>query len=125
MSSLERVYAEQMRHHPYGYALFHPASTSALQPGSVGFFNELGFWNPIAHLEDVPSLAKYGLKEPTEPLERSAPEKIRKWTPRTSSKVSQKLLGFRVGAKYVTDGSHCFFNRRNSYVLAHWLQDFQ
>ena len=102
MSSLERVYVEQMRHHPYGFALFHPASTSALQPGSVGFFDELGFWHSIAHLEDPLSLKRHGLNSPEEALDRSPAEKIKNWTPRTSTKVTQKLLGFRLGAGYVS-----------------------
>ena len=100
MASLERVYADQMRHHPYGYALYHPASTTTLRPGSVGFFDGLGFWNPIAHLEDLPSLQKHGLKRPSEVLERCPSERIRKWTPKTSLRVSEKLLGFRIGAGY-------------------------
>lgn len=112
MASLERVYADQMRHHPYGYALYHPASTTTLRPGSVGFFDGLGFWNPIAHLEDLPSLKKHGLKQPSEALERSPTERIRKWTPRTSSGVSEKLLGFRIGAGYDFVGSRSLYSAR-------------
>lgn len=104
MVSLDRVYVEQMRHHPYGLALFHPVSTNTIQPGSVGFFNDLGFWNPIAHLEDLSTLQKHGLKPPREPLERSPPERIIRWTPRTSSRVTQKLLGFSVGAGALATG---------------------
>ncbi|KAL8822490.1 MAG: hypothetical protein Q9191_006776 [Dirinaria sp. TL-2023a] len=104
MASLERVYADQMRHHPYGYALYHPASTTTLRPGSVGVFDGLGFWNPIAHLEDPTSLQKHGLKPPTEGLERAPSERIRKWSPRTSSGVSEKLLGFRIGAGALAAG---------------------
>ena len=60
--SLERVNTSPRRYLPYGFALFHPASTGALQPRSVGFSAELGFWHPIAHLRDLLSLGVYGLK---------------------------------------------------------------
>jgi len=51
MANLNIEYGDQMKHHPYGYALFHPVSNESLNPGSVGFLDELGFWHPIANLE--------------------------------------------------------------------------
>ena len=60
--SLERVNTSPRRYLPSGLALFYPASTGALQPRSVGFSAELGFWQRIADLEDLLSLGVYGLK---------------------------------------------------------------
>ncbi len=50
MASLADDYAYQMKGHSYGYALFHPVSIRDLRPGSFGFFDDLGTWNPIAHI---------------------------------------------------------------------------
>ena len=58
MGNLNSDYANHMKHHPYGYGLFHTVSNGILKPGSVGYLDELGFWNPIANLEDPESPCK-------------------------------------------------------------------
>ncbi|KAF4635737.1 hypothetical protein G7Y89_g2355 [Cudoniella acicularis] len=68
---LHDLYASQMVNHPYGYALYKPASTKVLRPGAVGYWNELGEWQPIAWLDDPVSLKKLNLKVPEEELERA------------------------------------------------------
>lgn len=47
---LQQLYANAMRHHPFGFALYHPCDKTVLKPGSVGYFNVRGDWNPITHI---------------------------------------------------------------------------
>ena len=95
-----------MKHHPYGYALFHPVSNKVLKPGSVGFLDELGFWNPIANLEDPDSLSRQGPTPPSAPLFRAKSSQIQKWTPKQSLKVKERSGGFSGGVKSV----NCFWH---------------
>jgi hypothetical protein len=65
--SLLQQYEEQMKeNHPYGMALYKPQSTKVLRPGSVGYWNQLGDWNPIVQLDDPASLQLQSLKAPEE-----------------------------------------------------------
>jgi hypothetical protein len=102
MANLNIEYGDQMKHHPYGYALFHPVSNESLNPGSVGFLDELGFWHPIANLEDPESLSRQGLTSPSAPLSRAKSSQIKEWTPKQSSKVKERSGGFNGGVKSVT-----------------------
>ena len=101
MGNLSSNYANQMKHHPYGYALFHPVSNRILKPGSVGYLDELGFWNPIANLEDPESLSRHGLTSPSAPLSRAKPSKIKEWTPKLSSQAKEMSYGYTGGMRSV------------------------
>ena len=101
MGNLNSDYSNHMKHHPYGYALFHPVSNGVMRPGSVGYLDELGFWNPIANLEDPESLSRYGLTPPSNPLSRAKPSKIKEWTPKRSSQVKEVSSGFTGGIRSV------------------------
>ena len=89
MANLNSDYGNRRKHHPYGYALFNPVSNEILKPGSVGFLDELGFWNPIANLEEPQSLSRHGLNRPSDPLSRKNPSRIKEWTPKQSSQVKE------------------------------------
>ncbi len=101
MRNLNSDYGNQMKHHPYGYALFHPVSNGILKPGSVGYLDELGFWNPIANLEDPESLSRHGLASPSAPLSRAKPSRIKEWTPKQSSQVKEVSCGYTGGMRSV------------------------
>ena len=100
MASLADDYVDQMKHHPYGYALYHPVSTRDMRPGSVGFFDSLGVWNPIAHLEDSESLTRSGLRFPTRSLTVARTERIKEWTPKVSANVTETAGGVNLGARW-------------------------
>lgn len=51
---LDIEYANQMRSHPYGTALYKPQPHSIFHPGMVGYFNVNGDWNPIIDLSKPP-----------------------------------------------------------------------
>jgi hypothetical protein len=50
--NLQMIYAEAMRHHPYGYPLYQPCNTKSLKLGSCGYLNEYGDWNHICNVLD-------------------------------------------------------------------------
>ena len=99
MASLAYDYAERMKCHPFGFPLYHPESSHILRPGAVGFFDGLGIWTPIAHLEDSESLTKYNLRFPTHSLTVAPTESIKKWTPKVSLGVNQRSAGVGLGAR--------------------------
>ncbi|KAI9743314.1 MAG: hypothetical protein M1818_003160 [Claussenomyces sp. TS43310] len=84
---LNRIYAEEMRHYPYGYALYQPASTAVIKPGIVGYFDSTGFWSPLADLNDTTALKAAGLTPPKHPLS-PAPPQDQTWGPMTSKSVT-------------------------------------
>ena len=102
MSSLSDIYTSRLAIHPYGHALYHPASNKELRPGSVGFFNAVGLWNPIANLEDSASLAKYGLRSPTQSLTAAKPEQILRWFPKLGKDVKERIGGIDLGVESVS-----------------------
>lgn len=101
MGNLNSDYGNHMKHHPYGYALFHPVSNGILKPGSVGYLDEFGFWNPIANLEDPESLSRHGLTSTSTPLCRAKPSRIKEWTPKQSSQVKEVSCGYAGGMRSV------------------------
>lgn len=98
MASLADTYAERMRVHPYGFALYHPASTRVMRPGCVGFLDSHGVWTPIAHLEDSDSLTKHGLRFPKQSLTVAKTERITGWDPKVSNGVTERSGGIDLGA---------------------------
>ena len=99
MATLSDIYTERMKIHPFGLALYHPVSSRELRPGCVGFFDSLGGWTPIAHLEHSESLAKYGLRFPTQSLTIARTERITGWTPKTGFEVKERSGGVDLGAE--------------------------
>jgi len=82
----DKKYAEIMGNHPFGVALYRPLPTSILRPGSLGYFDEFGSWNPIAHLAESDDLLAKGLGELNNNLIDIAPsEDGIKWGPKISS----------------------------------------
>ena len=99
MASLADTYAERMKCHPFGFALYHPASSRILRPGSVGFFDSLGVWVPVAHLEDSESLSKHGLRFPKTSLTVAKTERIKGWTTKVSTGVTERSGGADLRAR--------------------------
>jgi hypothetical protein len=97
--SLNIVYAEQMKHHPQGYALYEPISTNLLKPGACGYFDDFGNWNKIAQLDDKESLLKHGLTLTSEPLEEADDKTNIAWGPKCSVGVKGAKFDIPVGIK--------------------------
>jgi len=103
---LHDLYAAQMTHHPYGYALYKPTSKKVLRPGAVGYWNELGEWQHIAWLDDPASLEKLNLKVPEEDLERAKDDPVTNWRTMPSTKVKETNITASVKARQVSIPCH-------------------
>jgi hypothetical protein len=95
---LNKVYADEMKNHPYGYGLYQPPFSTVIKPGSVGYFDKLGFWSPIADLTDPASLSAAGLQPPRQKLSK-APSQKQIWGPMASKSVSGKNLDVSAGTE--------------------------
>jgi hypothetical protein len=85
---LQTVYANAMLCHPYGYPLYHPASTKSLKLGACGYLDEYGDWNNICNvLEKNPSFDTISEEE----LERAEPQRMT-WLPKVSENVHEVKL---------------------------------
>lgn len=98
---LNRIYADEMQNHPYGYGLYQPVFNRVIKPGVVGFFDPDGFWSPLADLTDPESLKAAGLKPPKHALS-PAPPQNQTWGPMTSKSVSGQNLDASAGTEYVS-----------------------
>jgi hypothetical protein len=86
-SSLDIHYANLMRNHPYGTALYTPLPYSLFHPGSTGYFSSLGHWNPITDLST-----------PSPNLTLSpAPSESFTWGPKISSSTKALKSSLDVG----------------------------
>jgi len=94
---LDVLYADLMSNHPFGIALYRPQPRSLFNPGSVGYFDKFGAWNPIAHLEDGEALAAKGLSQVKDKLEKAPVDNGIKWGPKTSSGVRERKIEFSGG----------------------------
>lgn len=94
-TSLPHRYAKSLANHGYGHALYEPISVQDLQPGSCGYLNGEGAWNPVVRLDQTDELRKYGLGVCN--LQK-APQSTRSWGPKVSSTVTQTKLDFKADA---------------------------
>ncbi|KAE9378286.1 hypothetical protein N431DRAFT_452402 [Stipitochalara longipes BDJ] len=76
---MNHTYAESMKNHPYGYAMYEPESAVLINPGSCGYLTSNGSWTPLFNLKDKAKLASAGL-EPFDSLEE-APQSARDLVP--------------------------------------------
>jgi len=112
---LDQEYANIMKNHPYGIALYRPLPHSIFKPGACGYFDDFGTWNPIAHLEsDETVLSKRGLKAIEDEVEKAPIEDGIRWGPMTSSNVRSRKIQLS-GGVYVSLESvtRCFQLTRN------------
>ena len=94
--SLATHYAEQMRHHSYGHAIYEPASSADLRPGSCGYFDDSGGWMAIAQLDDIEKLKRDGFEPPTA-LEAVEDKITRSWHPKCSAGLNATELDLGMG----------------------------
>lgn len=90
-SDLQVIYAEAMRHHPFGFALYHPCHKNILKPGSCGYFNDRGEWNPITDLANPSSLNELSFVGVDEDLQKGEPQMLH-WGPKCSKNVTEHRL---------------------------------
>ena len=90
--TLPRRYARSLAKHGYGHALYEPVSNHELSPGSCGYINSEGAWNPFLSLDQKDVLQTHGMSLCG--LER-APRSTREWGPKVSSNVKQSKIDIK------------------------------
>jgi hypothetical protein len=93
---MNHTYAESMKRHPYGYAMYEPESAKIINPGSCGYQTSNGLWTPLFNLKDRAKLVSAGL-EPFDSLER-APQNSREWGPKVSTEVNHLAIDVKADA---------------------------
>lgn len=100
-SRLDRVYAQLMSDHPYGWGLYKKVTTRDLHPGSCGYFDSEGDWNTIIDLSDPQNLTTQGWTTPDDQLQDSEGPKSAIWGPKTSSSIRSCRIGGTAGGTSV------------------------
>lgn len=94
---LDLAYAKYMKNHPYGTALYTPLPFRNFHPGSCGYFDVHGSWNPIADLSDPSTLSSQGYSPVPEELHRASPETALQWGPKISETTKAHRLSAEAG----------------------------
>ncbi|KAF9774838.1 hypothetical protein IL306_007142 [Fusarium sp. DS 682] len=88
-------YHVAMEHHSKGYALFEPAPFSRLQPGALGYLDDMDLWHPILNLLDSEALKRAGYT-PLGELRPSEPD-VRRLGPMLSKCMAKTNLDLEAG----------------------------
>lgn len=91
---LNVAYAAYMQNHPFGTALYTPQPVQEFHPGSCGYFDTTGSWNPITDLSDPTRLASQGFSPVDEELQRAPAETDIQWGPLASENIESNSFNF-------------------------------
>ncbi|KAF5606432.1 uncharacterized protein FSUBG_6040 [Fusarium subglutinans] len=94
--ALDLKYAELMRAHPFGTALYLPIPSSQFQPGFIGYFDATGAWNPIGDLTSSSSLPS-GLSSIDDTTLKQAPSQKQIWGPKLGKATRGKAIDLTLG----------------------------
>ncbi|KAK5999137.1 hypothetical protein PT974_01526 [Cladobotryum mycophilum] len=98
-SRLDRVYAQLMRHHPYGWALYKKVTKREIFPGSCGYFDPEGDWQTIVDLTGPShNLVGQGWKVPCDKIHSTRSPESTTWGPKNSGSIESRSVGGTVGA---------------------------
>ncbi|KAL7792028.1 hypothetical protein V8C37DRAFT_381385 [Trichoderma ceciliae] len=92
-SRLDRVYAQLLSDHPYGWALYKKVTTREIHPGCCGYFDPDGDWHTIADLSDPDDVAGKGWSLPYDSISDSKAPASTIWGPKSSSSVQTRHIG--------------------------------
>ena len=94
---LDIAYARSMKNHPYGTALYTPLPFRTFHPGSCGYFDHNGSWNPVADLSSPDLISSTPYSPVPETLSRAPPETVFQWGPKISSSTKAQKLSLEAG----------------------------
>ncbi|CVL06804.1 uncharacterized protein FMAN_11900 [Fusarium mangiferae] len=94
--ALDLKYAELMRAHPFGTALYLPIPSSQFEPGFIGYFDSTGAWNPIGNITSSPSLPS-GLSSIDGTTLKRAPSQKQTWGPKLGNETRGRAIDLSVG----------------------------
>jgi hypothetical protein len=92
MAPLDQTYSKLMQAHPYGTALYKPQSSRTFHPGSVGYFDAVGNWNPIADLVVNTELPSTPFLPPPSDELILAPEESQTWGPKVGQQTTCRKI---------------------------------
>jgi hypothetical protein len=95
MALLDQTYSKLMQNHPYGTALYKPQSSRNFHPGSIGYFDAVGNWNPVADLTS----GNEGLSTVFSPFPSDqlvlAPEQTQTWGPKVGQQTTCRMIDLK------------------------------
>ncbi|KAL6802263.1 hypothetical protein J3E68DRAFT_395675 [Trichoderma sp. SZMC 28012] len=91
-SRLDKVYAQLMSDHPYGWGLYKKVTTPEIHPGSCGYFDSEGDWRSITDLSNPQDLNSQGWTIPDDIHDNKGPRSTT-WGPKSSSSIQNYSLG--------------------------------
>ncbi len=99
---LDELYAELLKDHPEGHALYKKCSGRDVKPGSCGYFDADGDWNSIVELhgKNHDALAANGWTDLKGVTVSEDPGFVR-WGPKTSRNVHGVQVKVELGVKFV------------------------
>ncbi|KAH7418572.1 hypothetical protein BKA64DRAFT_654747 [Cadophora sp. MPI-SDFR-AT-0126] len=100
---LPETYADLMSIHRMGHAFYHPEHAHNVRPGTCGYINNSGQWQPIVDLTDEAALAAGSFKPLTQLLIKATPDEFA-WEDVTSEGVHSNKPSISVGADGSTVG---------------------
>lgn len=102
-TTLATKYSDAMKEQSWGHALFRPARSSVLQPGSCGYLDDNGKWHPvIANIENPPQDSPLPFSKPGR-LSAMPPE-THTWGPKSATDVLHKCVAFSAAADALAAG---------------------
>jgi hypothetical protein len=94
---LDIEYADQMRAHPYGTALYNPQPQKTFHPGMVGYFDKTGNWNPIIDLSQPDPTSSMPTLQPPTTLPPLATPEHQTWGPKLGQKTHSHEISLEAG----------------------------
>lgn len=95
--SLDSAYASYMRNHPFGTALYSPLPARLFHPGSCGYFDSVGAWNPITDLSSPSHLSTQGFTPVSEELQAAPVDATARWGPKISESAKARKVALSAG----------------------------
>ncbi|KAM7188968.1 hypothetical protein V8F33_010302 [Rhypophila sp. PSN 637] len=96
---MDQTYAQLMTQFSNGRCLYRPPSTTAMLPGSVGYWDSNAKWQRITQLDDIEDLKAKGFKPPQEELNRQDSKLDEGWSPLHSSSVTESDITAEIKTK--------------------------
>jgi hypothetical protein len=98
-NALDKIYAESMRNHPFGYALYQPTSTETAFPGACGFIDRRGTWRMLFNLNDEATVKQLGLLLPKDQLNFAPSNCTIRWGPKHAEHVDERSVDGNAGVE--------------------------
>ncbi|KAH6991512.1 hypothetical protein BKA56DRAFT_230390 [Ilyonectria sp. MPI-CAGE-AT-0026] len=94
--ALDLTYAELMRVHPFGTALYLPVPSSQFHPGTIGYFDSAGAWNPVGDMSTPSTLPSTLTSIDTSDLAQ-APSQRQIWGPKLGIETRGRAVDLSAG----------------------------